>query len=110
MLLLETLKYKINTHKIISFDIFDTLLLRPYVRPIDLFLHIEKLSNKEGFFEARRKAENNARLRINKKDKTELNKMKAKLEREKFEREAQKKYVGKHQYDMLKSVQTYFPY
>jgi hypothetical protein len=36
--------------------------------------------------------------------------MKAKLEREKFEREAQKKYVGKHQYDMLKSVQTYFPY
>ena len=70
MLLLEALKYKINTHKIISFDIFDTLLLRPYVRPIDLFLHIERLSNKEGFFNARIKAENNARIHIKDKDKT----------------------------------------
>ena len=30
---------KINKHDIISFDIFDTLLIRPYVKPTDLFLH-----------------------------------------------------------------------
>ena len=34
---------EIKKHDIISFDIFDTLLIRPYVKPTDLFLHIEKI-------------------------------------------------------------------
>ena len=29
----------IKKHNIISFDIFNTLLIRPYVKPTDLFLH-----------------------------------------------------------------------
>lgn len=61
MLLLESLKYEINNHKIISFDIFDTLLLRPYVKPTDVFLHIETLENKPNFFEIRQEAETKAR-------------------------------------------------
>ena len=35
---------------------------------------------------------------------------KAKMNREKQEREQQGKYIGKHQYDALKSVKTYFNY
>ena len=42
MTLLNKIKSKIDSYDIISFDIFDTLLLRPYVKPTDLFLHIEK--------------------------------------------------------------------
>ena len=34
------LKALINKHKVISFDIFDTLLLRPYAQPTDVFKHI----------------------------------------------------------------------
>lgn len=33
-------KAKIDQFSVISFDIFDTLLLRPYVKPIDLFEHL----------------------------------------------------------------------
>lgn len=32
------------------------------------------------------------------------------MNREKQEREQQGKYIGKHQYDALKSVKTYFNY
>lgn len=41
-------------------------------------------------------------------DKESINK--AKMNREKQEREQQGKYIGKHQYDALKSVKTYFNY
>ena len=34
---------KIKKHNIISFDIFDTLLIRPYVKPTDLFLHKDNI-------------------------------------------------------------------
>ena len=44
--MLEILKDKIEKAKIVSFDIFDTLLLRPYAKPVDLFLHLEKLYGK----------------------------------------------------------------
>lgn len=37
-------------------------------------------------------------------------KIKARMAREKSEREQQGKYIGKHQYDILNSVETYFPY
>lgn len=46
---------------IVSFDIFDTLLFRPYVRPIDLFLHIEKHYNAPFFMTCRVAAEWNVR-------------------------------------------------
>lgn len=60
--MLSKIKSLINKHDIISFDIFDTLLLRMYVNPIDLFLHMEKLYNIPGFSKARIAAETNARM------------------------------------------------
>lgn len=45
---------------------------------------------------------------IKNKSKESINK--AKMNREKQEREQQGKYIGKHQYDALKSVKTYFNY
>ena len=52
---------EIKKHDIISFDIFDTLLIRPYVKPTDLFLHIEKLYKIKGFHKNRIMAEKLAR-------------------------------------------------
>lgn len=52
---------EIKKHDIISFDIFDTLLIRPYVKPTDLFLHIEKLYKIKGFHKNRIFAEKLAR-------------------------------------------------
>lgn len=57
----DVLKRLISNVDIISFDIFDTLLLRPYVRPVDLFLHIEKHYNTPFFMICRTGAERNAR-------------------------------------------------
>ncbi len=47
----------IEESKIVSFDIFDTLLLRPYMKPTDLFLHLETIENKKGFYDVRKNAE-----------------------------------------------------
>jgi HAD superfamily hydrolase (TIGR01549 family) len=58
---INKLKSAIDKHDIISFDIFDTLLLRPYAKPADLFLHLEYLENAQGFCESRVYAENSAR-------------------------------------------------
>ena len=60
--LLINIKSQIDTHKIISFDIFDTLLLRPYVKPTDLFLHMEKAYKLPFFCYLRQEAEQNARI------------------------------------------------
>ena len=49
--------------KVVSFDIFDTLLARPYVKPTDLFLHMEEISGMAGFRDSRVKAEKRARSR-----------------------------------------------
>jgi HAD superfamily hydrolase (TIGR01549 family) len=48
---------KLAAHSVISFDIFDTLLLRPYMRPVDLFFHLERIINQPGFAEERIRAE-----------------------------------------------------
>jgi predicted HAD superfamily hydrolase len=45
----------------VSFDVFDTLLIRPFVKPDDLFTYIEKNEKREGFAKARISAEKNAR-------------------------------------------------
>ncbi len=61
MSILEKIKPQINECEVVSFDIFDTLLLRPYVKPTDLFIHLEKMNNAEGFAKARILAEKTAR-------------------------------------------------
>ena len=62
-LLLDRIKKDIKKAKIVSFDIFDTLLVRPYVKPTDLFLHMEKAFERPGFAEERRDAERRTRIR-----------------------------------------------
>lgn len=51
---LDGAKSEILKYDVISFDVFDTLLLRPFIRPTDLFLYIEtkydiKVFVKQGF-------------------------------------------------------------
>lgn len=48
-------------YDIISFDIFDTLLLRPFAQPTDIFLIIGKRLNKSEFYRIRIDAEKTAR-------------------------------------------------
>lgn len=55
---LSSLYKRIDKVSVVSFDIFDTLLLRPYIKPEDLFLHIEKIYGRSGFAEQRMNAEN----------------------------------------------------
>lgn len=62
-LLLDTIKKQINKAKVVSFDIFDTLLVRPYVRPTDLFEHMEKAYERPGFATERKDAERRTRFR-----------------------------------------------
>lgn len=54
-------KKLIDLHDVISFDIFDTLLVRPYMRPADTFLHVEKLAKQPSFAKRRKEAEDAAR-------------------------------------------------
>ena len=58
----DSLLEAIALHDIISFDIFDTLLLRPFVNPTDLFFYIEDAYGKKGFAEARISAEQKLRM------------------------------------------------
>lgn len=60
----KKLDREILKHDVISFDIFDTLLVRPYVKPTDLFLHMEKHYGMPGFAEHRINAELKAREKI----------------------------------------------
>lgn len=47
----------IDRKQVISFDIFDTLLLRPFVKPADLFVYIEQITQKNNFATTRQSAE-----------------------------------------------------
>lgn len=47
---------------VISFDVFDTLLIRPYVKPTDVFMHMENYYNIKDFCKARIEAEERARI------------------------------------------------
>jgi len=60
MFLTSALKRKIDKASVVSFDIFDTLLLRPYVKPTDLFEHLEQQFNVPDFAEKRKIAEQEA--------------------------------------------------
>ena len=61
MQLLDKIKTKIDQAQVVSFDIFDTLLLRPYVKPVDLFEHVGQFHNKRNFQQCRIQAEQTAR-------------------------------------------------
>jgi len=68
LFILSEVKKQIEQHEVISFDIFDTILLRPYVRPSDLFVHLERLENAKGFAKARIEAERIAHRRHSEKE------------------------------------------
>lgn len=51
----------IGDKEVVSFDIFDTLLSRPYAKPTDLFKHLELEENAIGFAKERINAEAKAR-------------------------------------------------
>lgn len=76
---------EIKKHDIISFDIFDTLLIRPYVKPTDLFLHIEKLYKIKGFHKNRILAEKSARGKYIDKEEVTLNQIYEEID-EKYKR------------------------
>lgn len=57
----EKLIKLINDNNVISFDIFDTLIIRTYNKPTDLFMHIELSKKAKGFCKARIDAECKAR-------------------------------------------------
>lgn len=46
---IQLLQSKIKNAKVVSFDIFDTLLLRTYIRPRDVFKHLETAFDAKGF-------------------------------------------------------------
>lgn len=64
----ENIKRQIEKHDIISFDIFDTLLIRPYIYPWHLFKHMELTYKVRGFCKNRRMAESQARKNSNNED------------------------------------------
>lgn len=51
----------ISKKDIISFDIYDTLIIRSFVQPNDVFKFLEKNENIKGFYKARLKAEKKVR-------------------------------------------------
>jgi predicted HAD superfamily hydrolase len=57
----EILRPLIEQADIVSFDVFDTLLVRPFVNPTDVFLMMERRTGIIGFHDARIQAEITAR-------------------------------------------------
>ena len=52
------LKQKIRNAKVISFDIFDTLLVRPFLEPCNVFSYLGEVLQEKDFFTYRFNAEN----------------------------------------------------
>jgi predicted HAD superfamily hydrolase len=59
--MLNKITQAIDKHDVISFDVFDTLIARPYMNPFDMFIHLEKIYKAEGFAKERGEAEVRAR-------------------------------------------------
>ena len=62
----EKLFEQMKDKNIISFDVFDTLIDRPFSDPKDLFRVMEHQYNVDGFYDKRIEAEANARKNLNK--------------------------------------------
>lgn len=71
-MILEHLKRRINKTDIVSFDIFDTLLTRPYINPEDVFEELELLYSVPDFANARKAAEPKAWQDLVNKDKDDV--------------------------------------
>ncbi len=71
-MLLQKIKGKIDEARSISFDVFDTLVIRIYDKPTDLFKHLEESKNAEGFYFARITAESLAREKAQRLGKKEI--------------------------------------
>ena len=52
----------IDTVDVVSFDLFDTLVLRPFIKPQDVFLYLEHYSKIKDFAQNRISAEKKARI------------------------------------------------
>lgn len=61
---LKALVPLIQKADVVSFDVFDTLLIRPFAAPVDIFLLIEHRSGIKGFCTARVQAESKARAKF----------------------------------------------
>ena len=57
----EMLSEKLGAYDMVSFDVFDTLVCRPYDKPTDLFVDMEKKNHISGFHDIRIRAEADAR-------------------------------------------------
>ncbi len=68
----NNIKKLIDSHKVISFDVFDTLVCRSFSNPIDVFSYIEKSSGAPNFKEYRIKAEQRAREKLEKNQEVSL--------------------------------------
>lgn len=53
----NALRERISRSKVVSFDVFDTLIVRPYEKPTDLFRHLEAAERMPGFSTNRIKTE-----------------------------------------------------
>ena len=71
----------INKFDIISFDVFDTLLLRPFARPTDLFWYMENVLKSKGFARARILAERELRERLYNNEEVLLKDIHAKMQK-----------------------------
>ncbi len=58
----EELKQLIDNSDIVSFDVFDTLILRPFVKPEDVFFYLSELKNTPDFAKERLRAEKQAMI------------------------------------------------
>lgn len=59
------IKLKIRQAEVVSFDVFDTLLNRPFCEPKDVFLFLSKRYDEPEFYQARLNAEKEARKKLN---------------------------------------------
>ncbi|MCL2712964.1 MAG: hypothetical protein FWD37_06835, partial [Methanomassiliicoccaceae archaeon] len=60
----EVIEPHLDGVKCIGFDVFDTMLLRPFMRPTDLFAYLEEKESSPGFHRERINAERRARREI----------------------------------------------
>ncbi|GBQ71413.1 hypothetical protein AA103196_2769 [Ameyamaea chiangmaiensis NBRC 103196] len=54
----------INGAAVVSFDVFDTVLVRPFLNPADVFVMMERTTAIKNFYHERIKAEERARARL----------------------------------------------
>jgi predicted HAD superfamily hydrolase len=70
---LKKMRNQIKNAEIVSFDIFDTLILRKYANPTDMFYHMEYILEEPGFAERRITVEGELRESARKEGREEIN-------------------------------------